>query len=1022
LVYGRGIGGIHMSDIIQQVRGELGCFTHENMKQEDSSLPLLKELLQRHYKARPAVDIERAYYMTRYYKSWVHKNKPEQLKRAESMYEYFSRRSVIFHDSNLLGGSSTSRELGAPLYPEFIGLTIWPELDLISTRKANPQVLTDEEARILNMEIFPFWMERTISERVRPLDPVRQEYLEKLIIYTISKAGTLSHTTPFYDMVLKKGLTAIIGEAKEKEVACKKDKEKRTFYRSVRIALKGILAYTKNIVKQAMKETASENDPARKKNLEEIARVCSRVPALPPRTFREAVNMLWLCQAAVLGENSNMAVNPGRLDQILYPYFIKDYNKGVLTIKQALEICGCLWFKLADNINLVPETAERLFGGAGAVPAITLGGVNADGEDAVNALTYVLLKVTELLPIRDPNVNARYMPDVNPHQYRDEVSRVILETKAIPAFYNDKENIATLVNQGIKTEHARDYAIIGCVELGAAGRQYSASSSIFMMLYTVLYMTLHNGKTPVTGEKQIGPLTGEPDQFKTFDDLWNAYASQLAWMVENAVSLNNTYGTMHQKYLPTPILSAFFDGPMEKGMDVIMGGAQYNSSGVTHIGFADVCDSLCAMYDVCFNEQNRDMHMSLPDFIRAVDSNFKGHGPLHSYVTNKAPKYGTNNPIARDMADRMIKINYNLFKNRENYRSGNYQLAYWTMTNHAGYGKISGAMPNGRKAGEPFSSGITPVSQVKTELTTALNSVARLKSEYIPNAYALNMKYSPVDVTGESITNFSNIIEGYMAGGGQQVQFNIYDYDTLIRAYNDPGAYPHLLVRVSGYSAYFRYLNKAMQRELIYRSQYNSNNKKLVTLSAPLTAPPSGAGPSSAPGKAPGITGGSIIDKNSFFHPVRNYFNEQLQRIRDAIVEHMSSHKMDGILELLLRAMSIFFFISGEYRKNIRGFKGTIVFVSEDGGIHATALFRRSRISPRHVLEVRNYAMDEYNVILRFKDGESMADFLLSSQPDILTGVLENKLSFSGNLNYLLRFVYIVRHIPVFLEIPDVVS
>ncbi|MCP4546998.1 MAG: hypothetical protein GY835_11085 [bacterium] len=821
---------------IQDIRPQLAKFTRDNMSE---TLPLLAELLTRHHKARTAVDVERARYITAYMKKPDSRDEPIQIKRAKAVKNYLSNRKVHFHDDNRLGGATTAHELGAPVYPEFFGLGIWPELEFISERKANPQFLSTQDAKTLNYDVFPWWLERTISEQVRKKDSESQALVEKMILMTISKAATISHTTPDYGRVVKQGINKIIANSREQEAACGSDTTKINFYKSIRISMQGILDYSANIAVQAQKRADEISDSApqhinRRSNLLEIARICSKVPAEPAASYHEAVTALWICQVAVMAENSNMAINPGRIDQILYPFFRNDIESGRLTVAEALEITGCLWLKLADNVNLVPEAAERLFGGAGAVPAITLGGIDADGRDAVNELTYLMLKVTELLPIRDPNVNARYLSGTNPVEYRDEVSRVILSTKAIPAFFNDEQNIRALEEQAETLEHARDYAVVGCVELGSAGRDYSASSSIFMMLHTVLYMALHNGRTPVTGDKSLGPETGEPADLPDIEAFWSAFEAQYAWLADKAVHLNNLYGKAHQENLPTPLLSSLFHGPMESGRDLIFGGAVYNSSGVTHIGFADVCDSINAIEDVCFSN-NRMMHMPLADLVAAVDADFEGYDDLWHYVRNRAPKYGTEHKVAIRNSQRMIRNNFECFDGKRNYRGGNYRVAYWTMTNHAGYGRVAGALPNGRKAKVVFSSGITPASQVDTSLTSALNDVARLDSRHIPGAYALNMKYSSLEGESAATKRFSDVIESYFRSGGQQVQFNIQDYHTLIDAKATPDEYEDLLVRVSGYSAYFNSLNSAMQDELITRSQYDlMGNGKFVKLDPPL--------------------------------------------------------------------------------------------------------------------------------------------------------------------------------------------
>ncbi|MDH3349423.1 MAG: pyruvate formate lyase family protein, partial [Desulfobulbaceae bacterium] len=697
-----------MYDKIEDVREELSAYSPENISEK---LPLLDTLLNLHYSATAAVDIERAQYMTAHLKKTEGSSSPFTIRRAGAIKNYLSNRKIVFHDKNMLGGATTAKALGAPLYPEFFGLSIWPELMNIGQRKDNPQTLSKQDADILNFDVFPYWLDRTVSERVRKIDPFRQSLAEKMIIYTISKAATISHVTPCYELVLKKGIKAIMEEASQNATKHSDNEVKSSFYKSMEISMQGILDYAANISNEAAIKADQESDPEQKKNLIAISETCKQIPANPATSFREAVNALWISQVCVFAENSNMAINPGRIDQILYPYFIKDYKSGKLTIEEALNIAGSFWFKLADNVNLVPQAAEKLFGGAGAVPAVTLGGVDKDGNNAVNELTYLFLKITEILPIRDPNVNARYHLTENPIEYRNEVSKVILTNKAIPAFFNDIENINTLIKQGEKPKHAHDYAVIGCVELGSAGRDYSASSSIFMMMYTILYMTLHNGRTTVTGDEALWKDTGSPESFKDFDAFFNAYSEQTRLMADNAVKLNNTYGIIHQEFIQTPLLSAIFRGPMEKGKDLIDGGAIYNSSGVTHIGFPDVCNSICAIKDICFNRDNQDMTMSLAELVKAVDNNFVGYELLESYLNNKAPKYGTSNPVAKEISQKLIDLGYEVFNAQKNYRDGNYRVAYWTMTNHAGYGSVTGALPSGRKANVPFSSGITPVSQ-----------------------------------------------------------------------------------------------------------------------------------------------------------------------------------------------------------------------------------------------------------------------------------------------------------------------
>ena len=806
----------------------MGTVTLNDLQLQDISLdsmPRLKQLRDACVQAKPEVCIERARYVTRYLRDMSSEEEPMETRYAKAVNHYLSNKDPFFFDDNLLAGTTTSKYFGAPVYPEFTGLPIWPELDTISKREKNPQKLSDSDKDELNFDIFPYWMERNILEYTRKKynNPQCMRLFERIIFFIAGKAGCISHTVPCYKIILEKGLDGIIAEASAHETQLKnagtltaEATRQRAFYEAVIIAMEGIKNYAQKLSDKAAALAQGETDTFRRDNFLKMFEVCAQVPAQPARTFREAVNSLWLAQVAVHAENINMAMSPGRLDQILYPYYKNDIENGMLTIAEAAELVGCLWLKLNDNTNLVPETAEELWGGAGTVPAVTVGGIDENGEDAVNDLTYIMLRITELLRTRDPNMNARYHYDKNTREYRDRVAEVIATTKAVPAFHNDVVDIKTLENQGTKTEHARDYAIIGCVELASAGKSYDSSSSIMLNIVSALELALYNGRRPVTGDDLISFESGDPTQFKTFEEFWEAFKSQLAWIIEQAIQLNEYFGLVHQEIMPTPLLSALFEGPMEKGKDLIFGGALYNSSGATHIGFADTADSLSAIEKAVFI----DKVCSFGDLLNALNADFNGYEKLHAYLIHKAPKYGTDDPHAIKNSRNLIRFLYEIYQRHTNYRGGTYRPAFWTTTNHAGQGKLTGALPNGRKAYTAFASGITPVSQATKELTTCLRSVGGLDSLCIPGGEALNLKF-PLIQGSSDIQNFGAAVESYFRSGGLHVQFNIISYETLMDAKNNPDKYPELLVRVSGYSAYFRDLNETMKDEIITRTEYD---------------------------------------------------------------------------------------------------------------------------------------------------------------------------------------------------------
>lgn len=800
-------------------------------------LPRLNLLRKEHFERKPEICIERAKYVTEYLRDLDDPADGPELRQAKKVAHFLGNKAPVFHDCNLLAGSTTSKALGAPLFPEYVALTLWPELETVSTRQKNPQILSSRDAAILNFEIFPFWMEKSVLEitRKRFGETSCLNLFEQLVFFIASKAGTLSHTVPSYSLMLEKGLVGVCRDIEEKinqlggPGTNGAARDKIAFYQAMCIALKGLMDYANRLGEHARDLAMLARNDSEKKELEAMAEVCSQVPAYPARTFREAVNAVWISQIGIHAENINMAISPGRLDQVLYPYYQKDVEDGKLSPAEALELVGCLWFKLSDNVVMVPESSEEMFGGAGTAPAVTLGGVDRLGEDSVNDLTYIMLRATELLRIRDPNVNARYHYDKNPSAYLDRVSEVILNTKAVPAIYNDVANIAALKGQVRNTEDARDYAIVGCVELTSAGKDYAASSSILLNLVAPLEMALFSGKRPfITGDDQVGLPTTDlaTANLNSFQEFWDIFTKQLDWLIEQAIQMNEYLGKVHQEVMPSPLLSSYFNGPLEKGLDLIRGGAVYNSSGATHIGFADVVDSLNAIEHAVFEERK----YTFPEILDALRADFSrpGDDKMLAYLRSSTPKYGTDNPIAKKNSRDLVAHLFEIYQAHRNYRGGPYRPAYWTMTNHAGLGGLCGALPHGRNAGKVLASGITPVSGAAPELTACLSAVASLGGPNVPGCWAFNLKYTPGNGNGSTTDDFAARVKAFCMEGGQQIQFNIMSYEDLMKAKADPTLNPQLMVRVSGYSAYFNDLNDMMKEELILRAQYDPRTGKMV--------------------------------------------------------------------------------------------------------------------------------------------------------------------------------------------------
>jgi formate C-acetyltransferase len=840
----------------------MAIITLEDISLKDYGLTERAAYLKKAYfRALPEICIERPRLITRYSldKGLLNQMRISILDKAKTYRHVLEKRTPIirFHkayekgmepfeleDSSLFAGSTTSKFKGVPLYPEFLALAIWPELWSISKRESNPYYISDEEVKALNHEIFPHWMENNITElaRTRCFEENLKKYgdkkyapelklLERIVFFITTKLNCISHTIPDFTRVIDLGLREIINDAKHREDSTP-DESKREFYAAISEAMEGIIAYSRNLAAEAEKLANKENDPVRKKELLDIAEVNRQVPEFPARTFREGLTAVWICWVAAHLENPNIGLSLGRLDQVLYDLYRKDIENKTIDISDAIELLCCLWLKIGDHVPNVPEAGEQLFGGSGSNQAITIGGVDKDGKNAVNDLTYVMLRATELMRLRDPNLNARYYSGENPEEYLKRVCEVNITTGATPALHNDKAVIKTLVGRGETIEEARDYGVIGCVEPGSNGRFYGHTGAILLNLTSALELALFNGRHRHTGmDLLISKETGGPDSFKTFDEFKAAFEGQARWLVEQSTTLNNIIGRVHQDFYPTPVLSALFEGPMEKGKDLIQGGAVINSSGAAIIGLADVADSLSAIQKVVFD----DGVVTFSELLDAIKKDFKGYEELHMRLLRKTPKYGNENQFADKNVSYIMKMLDETFGEKQNYRGGRYRVGYWTMTNHAGFGRLMGAFPNGRKAHENFTSGITPVSGVTPELTPALNSISNLPVECSSNGMALNLKYTPENGDKKQmLDNFVASVEGYFDDfggqrtGGMEIQFNITTHDKFVDAVKHPENYPELLVRVSGYTAYFKDLNPQMQKEIIDRTEYLLSTGKAV--------------------------------------------------------------------------------------------------------------------------------------------------------------------------------------------------
>ncbi len=796
------------------------------------NFPRLQVFLDDHFEIRPEVCPERPQILTKWFRENGFEEKKSgekwfpELRQALAFKYLMERRKPIIRENDIIAGTTTSKLTGVTCFPDGQATMFWGELNSVNNRILTPYDCPKETADILHNEVLPFWMNRNFKEyvRIKYNFPLCQQIDERFVAYFVWKSVGISHTIPNFKRLLEKGTTGIISDIQRELTGDIDDNQKQTL-ESMEICLEGINIYAENLEEEAKRLAENEVDEKRKKELQRLGNICSRVPLKPAETLDEAFNSIWIVWTAIHMENSNTGTSVGRLDQWLQPYFENDISKleteeeRKAFIEYAIELTGCFFLRMTDHVPLLPDVANFLFGGAASTQAVTLGGITPEGDDAVNDMTYIFLKATEMLGIRDVNVNARFHIDKNSDNYLKRLCEVNIITSATPIMQGDKAVIKSLEQHGYPIEAINDWAATGCVEPTLQGQNFSHTGSILLNMVASMELALNNGFHPLMNWAP-GPKTGsiENGDFKTFEDFFNAWATQQKFIIDQAVELNNLLGEAHQQIRPTPLLSSLIDGTIESGKDVLHGGATYNSSGTSNIGLADVTDSLLVIKKLVFDEQK----VSFIDLKKAIDADFQNAPALHAMVKNKVQLFGSGNKDAIDMANCVAKVVHECYMAQTNYRGGRYSAGFWSMSQHVAYGSLSGTLPSGRLAGKPFTPGLTPIPHASKNFLDNISAVAALNPEYMDNNIAFNVKITPSlnESREKNVENMFFYVKSYFEQGGMQMQFNVVTSEMLKDAVANPENYRNLMVRISGYNAYFVTLNREIQQELIERTEY----------------------------------------------------------------------------------------------------------------------------------------------------------------------------------------------------------
>jgi formate C-acetyltransferase len=592
---------------------------------------------------------------------------------------------------------------------------------------------------------------------------------------------------------------------------------KREQLKAMDITADAIITYAERHSRKALELAEKENNPTRKRELEKIAEICSRVPAQAPRTFWEALQHYWFIHLGVITEyNTWDAFNPGRLDQHLYPFYKKDISEGIITKENAIELLQAFWIKF-NNQPAPPKvgvTAEES-GTYTDFCNINLGGLKEDGSDGVNELSHILLDVIEEMRILQPSSNIQ-ISEKTPDDFIKRALKIIKTGFGQPSVFNADIIIQELTRQGKSLVDARNGGASGCVETGAFGKEAYILTGYFNLV-KILEVCLNNGIDPLTG-KQVGLPTGNPTSFKTFEELLVAYSKQIKHFIDIKIKGNLIIERIWAQN-PSPFLSIIIDDCIVNGKDYNDGGAKYNTSYIQIVGMGSITDCLASLKYNIYDHNNYNME----NLLEALENNFDGFEELRQKLISKTPKYGNDTDYADSITQQIFEIVYNAINDRPNTRGGVHRINLLPTTVHIYFGKVTGATSDGRKAHMPLSEGISPVQGMDINGPTSVIKSAGKIDHKRTGGTLLNQKFSPKFFSNESgINNVAHLIRSYFKMGGHHIQFNVVSANTLRAAQDSPAQYHNLIVRVAGYSDYYINLGKDLQDEIIKRTEHLS--------------------------------------------------------------------------------------------------------------------------------------------------------------------------------------------------------
>ena len=777
----------------------------------------IKRLREKSYMEKPRISSERARLVTHFYKENQGKYSTAVM-RALNFKNLCENQTIFIGDDELVVGERGPFPKYVPTFPELTCHSI-EDLKILNERSMTSYKVTDQDMDIYKKEIIPFWRGRTIRDKIVPHMTEEWKLLYEAGVFTeFMEQRAPGHTT-LDGEIYNSGMRDFknqINSAKDK-LDFLNDSEaydKLQELEAMKISCDAIEIFANRHAELAEELAKNEEDPKRAEELQEIACICKKVPAFKPETFHEAVQMYWFVHLGTVMElNGWDSMNPGHLDQHLYPFYKRDIEKGTLDREGAKELLECLWIKF-NNQPAPPKVGVTALesGTYNDFTNINIGGLKRDGSDGVNEISHLLLEVIDEIHLLQPGCNIQ-VSQKTPDIFLKKGCRLIRKGYGYPSIFNADETIMEMVRAGKTVEDAREGGCSGCIETGAFGKEAYILTG-YLNVPKILELTMNNGIDPLSGRK-VSIQTGDPVTFDSYEALLKAFKKQLEHVIDVKVKGNNHIERIYAKQMPAPFLSVLIKDCIENGKDYYDGGPRYNTNYIQCCGIGTITDSLSAVKKHCYEDKRFD----LQELIGILNRNFEGEEIARNILMNKTPFYGNDEDEADAIMQNVFNLLFDSIEGRKNTKGTFYHINMLSTTCHVYFGKKLGATPNGRLRYMPESDGTSPSHGADTNGPTAVIKSLSKMDQIKTGGTLLNQRFLPSVIEGEdAIEKLVKLIRTYFRLNGHHIQFNVVDSKTLKDAQRNPSLYKDLLVRVAGYSDYFVDLDKFHQEEIIART------------------------------------------------------------------------------------------------------------------------------------------------------------------------------------------------------------